>query len=192
MFPVSEGMGALSAISRCPVGLQIVASSVTRRRTSRKLGWRGACALRTSREKFAVTLYWFQDYRGSPAVAHDFVDGRTMRRRTRTTRKGARGSRFGWKRVEDDVGGDGEWGILYPRIRNCDALLRAISTGISIRVRNVNTANREMYYYLSRKFIDSANCLADCLFFAMSIAQCQFRWCICVFDMEELIKNKSR
>jgi len=47
--------------------------------------------------------------------------------------------------------------ILYPRVRNCDALPCVIFAGIFIRERRVNTANREMYYYLSRKFTDSVN-----------------------------------
>jgi len=183
-------MGALSAISWCSIGPQIAASSVMRRRTSRKLEWRGACALRTSREKFAVTLYWFQDYRGSPAVAHDFVDERTMRRRKRTMRKGARGSRFGWKRVEDDGGGDGEWGILYPRVRNCDALLRAISTGISIsREKRQYGQSRDVLLSVAKVYRFHKLPPSP---IALSIAQRQFRWCICVPDMEELIKNKSR
>jgi len=133
---------------------------------------RGLRTTYITREKFAVTLYWFQDYRDSPMVAHDFVD-EMMTTRWRKRTKEAGGSRFGWKRVENDGNGDGKWEILYSRNRNCD-LPSAISAEISIRVRNVNTVNREMCIIIcceNRLRKRSSASVTDCLFFVTSITQ---------------------
>lgn len=151
-------MDALSPISLRPIGLQIAASSIMGRRTRRKLGWRLRTTYITG-EIRGDTLLISRLSRfsgGGTRLCRWEDDDEEEEYSGRRKEVGGR-SRFGWKRVEDDGGGDGEWEILYPRVRNCDALPRAISAGISIRVRNVNTANREVYYYLSQKFIDSAN-----------------------------------
>lgn len=97
-------------------------------------------------------------------MAHDFVDERTRRRgRKRVRRKRRKRSKRKSIRVEKS-GGRG-WGwegwrrrrmkILYPRVRNCDALPRAISAGISIRVRSVNTANRERCIIICRESLST-------------------------------------
>lgn len=153
-------MDALSPISLRPIGLQIAASSIMGRRTRRKLGWRLRTTYITG-EIRGDTLLISRLSRFSGGGTRlcrweddDEVEEYSSRRRKEV---GGRG-RFGWKRVEDDGGGDGEWEISYPRVRNCDALPPCdICRDFHSREKRQYGQSREVYYYLSQKFIDSAN-----------------------------------
>lgn len=102
-----------------------------RRRRCRKLGWRGACALRTPRQKSVVTLYWFQDYRGSLLWYTTLADGRRdgglgggglRGRRDESGGKGGARARARARSVADRLTAGLNEEILYPRVRNCHTL----------------------------------------------------------------------
>lgn len=148
----------------------------------------------TTGEKSAVTLYWFQDYRGPPPCHTTFdVDERNGRRRRAIRVGGKRGwARDGGRDTvnEDIVSRD--FVIATLRLLSLPPLLFATSTGISIFARGTSIAtNREMYY-LSPKFPrlrerKIVSCIprshVDCIFFTI-----QFRW-MRLYNTMELTEN---
>lgn len=184
-------MDALSPISLRPIGLQIAASSIMGRRTRRKLGWRLRTTYITGEIRGDTLLISrLSRFSGGGTRLCRWEDDDEVEEYSSSRRRKEVGgrSRFGWKRVEDDGGGDGEWEISYPRVRNCDALPPCdICRDFHSREKRQYGQSRSVLLSVAKVYRlrkRSSASVADCLFFATSIMRCQFRWCVYVPGME--------